>query len=514
MPEPPPPTASRPAPTASDAPAASGPAPATAHARTTGRTIRETTGESPPEATREATGHPTDTAPAPTPSPVSAPVLVPMSATLAADEALARRRAAGERVLSMASGEIGLPVLPALADRLAAAATENAYGSVPGSPALRTAVAGYWERRGMPVDPDLVVAGPGSKSLLFAVLLAIGGDVIVPVPSWVSYAAQARLVGARPIPVPIRPGQGGVPDPARLREAVADARASGRRPRAVIVTVPDNPTGTVASEATVRELAATARELDLIVVSDEIYGDLVYDGSAPAVSPALHAPERTVVTTGLTKNLAVGGWRTGVARLPDGEPGRALHTRLVAVASQIWSSPPAPVQAAAAYAFGEPPEVVERVAASRRLHETVVRAVAARFTAVGAKLHPVAATCYLYPDFEPLRDHLADAHGVHDGDALAALFSERYGIGVLPASAFGEPGRPLRIRAATSHFYGETAERRTAALEAADPPALPWIRESVDRVGEALADLTGRADLAGPADLTGAQVPSALAPHP
>ncbi|WP_460037667.1 aminotransferase class I/II-fold pyridoxal phosphate-dependent enzyme [Streptomyces cavourensis] len=240
----------------------------------------------------------------------------------------------------------------------------------------------------------------------------------------------------------------------------------------------------------------------------------------------MHAPERTVVTTGLTKNLAVGGWRTGVARLPDGEPGRALHTRLVAVASQIWSSPPAPVQSAAAYAFGEPPEVVERVAASRRLHEAVVRAVAARFTAVGAELHPVAATCYLYPDFEPLRNHLADAHGVHDGDGLAALFSERYGIGVLPASAFGEPGRPLRIRAATSHFYGETAQRRTAALESADPLALPWIRESVDRVGEVLADLTGRADVtgragltnradpAGPADLTGAQVPAALAPHP
>ncbi|NEE62037.1 pyridoxal phosphate-dependent aminotransferase, partial [Streptomyces sp. SID8455] len=66
-----------------------------------------------------------------------------------------------------------------------------------------------------------------------------------------------------------------------------------------------------------------------------------------------------------------------------------------------------------------------------------------------------------------------------------------YGVGVLPATAFGEPGRPLRIRAATSHFYGETDERRTAALEAADPLALPWIRGSVDRVGEVLADLTG-----------------------
>lgn len=160
----------------------------------------------------------------PEPAPVS------MSATLAADEALARRRLAGERVLSMASGEIGLPVLTTLRDRLAAAAGENAYGSVAGSPALRTAVAGYWERRGLGIDPELVVAGPGSKALLFALLLAIGGDVIVPVPSWVSYAAQARLVGARPIPVPILPGQGGVPDPERLREAVADARAAGLNP--------------------------------------------------------------------------------------------------------------------------------------------------------------------------------------------------------------------------------------------------------------------------------------------
>ncbi|MEU1040718.1 pyridoxal phosphate-dependent aminotransferase [Streptomyces sp. NPDC005551] len=421
----------------------------------------------------------------PEPTPVS------MSATLAADEALDRRRRAGERVLSMAAGEIGLPVLPALRERLAAAAGENAYGSVAGSPLLRTAVAGYWERRGLAMDPGLVVAGPGSKALLFALFLAIGGDVIVPVPSWVSYAAQARLVGARSTPVPILPGQGGVPDPDRLREAVAAARAAGRNPRTVVVTVPDNPTGTVASADTVRRLAEVARELDLFIVSDEIYCDLVYDTSAPAVSPARLAPERTVVTTGLTKNLALGGWRTGVARLPDSEQGRALHARLVAVASQIWSSPPAPVQTAAAYAFTEPSEVTDRVTASRRLHERVVRAVAARFTAAGAELAPVAATCYLYPDFEPLRDSLARTHGVHDGDALVRLLSERHGVGVLPASAFGERGRPLRIRAATSRLYGETAEQRTAALEAADPLALPWIRESVDRVGEVLARLTG-----------------------
>ncbi|AKN71678.1 aminotransferase [Streptomyces sp. PBH53] len=416
---------------------------------------------------------------------------IPMSATLAADEALDRRRRAGEQVLPMAGGEIGLPVLPELRRRLAAAADANAYGPVPGSQALRASAAGYWERRGLATDPGLVVAGPGSKPLLFALLLAVGGDVVVPVPSWVSYAAQARLVGAHPVPVPIAAGQGGVPDPERLRAAVTAARAAGRDPRCVVVTLPDNPTGTVASPDTVRRLAALARELDLVIVSDEIYCDLVYDASVPAESPARHAPERTVVTTGLTKNLAVGGWRTGVARLPDSGIGRALHGRLVSVASQIWSSPPAPVQAAAAYAFGEPREVTERVAASRRLHEIVVRAVAGRLTAAGARVAPVRATCYLYPDFGPLRDHLARAHGVHGGADLVRFLGERHGVGVLPAGAFGESGDPLRIRVATSRLYGEDDERRTAALTAPDPLGLPWIRRYLEQFDTALADLTG-----------------------
>ncbi|MFJ4675556.1 aminotransferase class I/II-fold pyridoxal phosphate-dependent enzyme [Kitasatospora sp. NPDC088783] len=439
------------------------------------------------------------------------PAPVTLSATLAADEALARRRAAGEQVLMMASGEIGLPVLPELRERLAAAVGEATYGPVAGSPALRAAAAGYWRRRGLAAEPDAVVAGPGSKSLLFAAVKAIGGDVVVPRPSWVSYAAQAALAGATALRVPVRPGEGGVPDPDALREAVRAARAAGRDPRSVVVTLPDNPTGNVASPDTVRQLAEAARELDLTVISDEIYTDLVFDPDTPAASPALFAPERTVVTGGLTKNLAVGGWRTGVALLPSGPAGRQLRDRLVAVASQIWSSPPAPVQAAAAYAFDEPPEVTARVAAARRLHGRVVRAVAERFTAAGALLDPVRATCYLYPDFEPLREPLA-AHGVHTGTALARLLTDRHGLGVLAAEEFGEDPGPLRLRAATSRLYGDTAERQEAALAAADPLDLPWIRASVDRIEEVLADLaTPPVTASAPAPATARTTPPVTA---
>ncbi|MGA8462622.1 MAG: aminotransferase class I/II-fold pyridoxal phosphate-dependent enzyme, partial [Trebonia sp.] len=124
--------------------------------------------------------------------------MVGVSATLAANEALAERRRRGERVLPLAFGEAGVPVAPVLRDALATASFQNAYGPVAGSADLRTAVAGYWTRRGLPTAPGDVVCGPGSKALLFGLLLGLHGvDVAIPRPSWVSYAAQAALTGVR-----------------------------------------------------------------------------------------------------------------------------------------------------------------------------------------------------------------------------------------------------------------------------------------------------------------------------
>jgi aspartate aminotransferase len=415
---------------------------------------------------------------------------IPMSATLAAHEALSRRRQAGEPVLPLAFGEAGLPVPPLLARALAAAASSgNGYGPVAGQPALRRAAAGYWARRGLPTSPQAVVAGPGSKALLFGLLLAAGADVAVPRPSWVSYAAQTTLIGARPHFVPTPPGEGGVCDPARLAQAARAARAAGRRIGSVIVTLPDNPTGQLARPATVRALAEVAAEFGLVIISDEIYRDLRYDTAPPLVSPAELAPDRTVVTTALSKSLALGGWRIGVARMPDGPLGRALRDRLVGVGSEIWSATAGPVQEAAALAFSEPPELAERVAASRRLHARVCRAVAARLAAAGAEVASPQAAFYLYPDFTAWRERLARHHQVATGPELARLLLARYGMGVLPASAFGEDEAVLRLRVATGLLYGDTTEQREQALAAADPLALPWIARALDRIGDVMAGL-------------------------
>ncbi|ACY98171.1 MULTISPECIES: pyridoxal phosphate-dependent aminotransferase [Thermomonospora] len=412
-----------------------------------------------------------------------------ISATLAVNETIERKRREGVAVLPLGFGEAGLPLHPALTRELAKAAGRNSYGPVAGSPELRAAAAGYWTRRGLPTDPELVVAGPGSKALLFGLLLALGGEVALPCPSWVSYAAQAALTGAGALPVPTPPDEGGVPDPDLLAEEVARARRAGRRVRSVVVTLPDNPTGRLAGEPTVRRLCRAARELDLLIISDEIYRDLVHDPAVAVSSPALFAPERTVITTALSKHLAAGGWRLGVARLPDSPLGHRLRAELLGIGSEIWSCAPAPVQHAAAYAFSEPPELTEHVDRSRRLHAAVARAVAARFAAAGCRVPQPQASFYLYPDFSPLAGPLAD-RGVRTGPELAELLLEGHGVGTLPGSAFGEPDTALRLRVATSLLYGESEEQRLQALHAPDPAGLPWIARSLDRLSEVLEEVT------------------------
>ena len=114
---------------------------------------------------------------------------------------------------------------------------------------------------------------------------------------------------------------------------------------------------------------------------------------------------------------------------------------------------------------------------------------AATFAAAGVTVPAPQAAFYTYPDFAPWREHLARRHGVVTGADLAGHLLDVYGMGVLPASAFGERESALRLRVATGLLYGETEEERECALAAPDPLALPWIAAALARLAEVLADL-------------------------
>jgi aspartate aminotransferase len=226
------------------------------------------------------------------------------------------------------------------------------------------------------------------------------------------------------------------------------------------------------------------------VISDEIYADLIHTDTG-FTSVAAIDPAHCVITGGLSKSLALGGWRIGVARVPRTPFGQALLDRTRAIASEIWSCIPGPTTAAARVAYNEPPEIVAHTHASRRLHAQVSQALYAAVQGTGAACREPMAAFYLYPDLGGLRDRL-EASGIDGSSALARALLERHGIAVLPGEAFGDDPRALRFRMATSLLYGETEEQRWAAMDAAEAgraAELPAVSHAVARLRVALGTL-------------------------
>jgi aspartate aminotransferase len=186
--------------------------------------------------------------------------------------------------------------------------------------------------------------------------------------------------------------------------------------------------------------------------------------------------------------MALGGWRIGFCRVPDGPLGAEAASALSGIASEVWSSLAAPMQHAAGYVLGEPQDVRDHVAASRRLHRLVATAAHERVVAAGALCRPPSGAFYLYPDLEPVRPALAE-RGVSTGAQLAELLLERHDVAVLQGDAFGDDPRALRFRMATSLLYGADDAQRWEALHADDPVDLPWIAGALERLGEALRAL-------------------------
>ncbi|MGH3311078.1 MAG: aminotransferase class I/II-fold pyridoxal phosphate-dependent enzyme, partial [Streptomyces sp.] len=239
-----------------------------------------------------------------------------------------------------------------------------------------------------------------------------------------------------------------------------------------------------------RAVCEIAGRHGLVVIADEIYAELCHDGNAPSATRYL--PERTVMTSGLSKSMALGGWRIGFARVPGGPWGDRLLQNLTGVASEVWSSLAAPMQAVAAHILRDPPEALAHIERARGLHATVATAVHSEFTAAGAVCRIPEAGFYLYPDFEPVRAVLT-AQGIGTGAELAGALLERHGVGVLAGEAFGDAREGLRARVATSLLYGESDAQRQQSLESADPLSLPWIQGSLEHLRGALSALTAGA---------------------
>ncbi|OLD68110.1 MAG: aspartate aminotransferase [Candidatus Rokubacteria bacterium 13_1_20CM_70_15] len=288
------------------------------------------------------------------------------SSTLAVQAKAKALRARGVDVISFGAGEPDFDT----PERIKAAAVEamrrgqTKYTDVAGVPELRAAVCAKLKRdHGLAYEPDDVLVSCGAKHTLFNMAVAVldpGDEVLIPSPYWVSYPEQARLVGGMPVEVPTREATGFDLDPERLAAAVTP------RTKAIVLNSPNNPTGAVFSAEALGNVARLAVDAGLLVVSDECYEALTFEGrhvSIASLGPEIKA--RTLVINTCSKAYAMTGWRIGYAAGP-----RALIRAMTDVQSQVTSNASSVAQWAAVEALLGPQDEVRVMAAEfdRRRH--------------------------------------------------------------------------------------------------------------------------------------------------
>lgn len=381
---------------------------------------------------------------------------IPPSPTLAISARAKELAAAGRDVLNLSAGEPDFTTPEFIREAAVAALArgETHYTPADGTPALKRAIADKFEREnGLEYAPEEIIATCGAKQALYNLCMALlnpGDEVLIPAPYWVSYPAIARLAGAEPVILPCSPEADFKLRPDQLAEAV------GSKTRLLVLNSPNNPSGAVYSRSELEALAEVlAAHENLLVVTDDIYEHLLYDGDGFAniamAAPALR--ERCVVVNGVSKAYAMTGWRLGYAAGPAW-----LIGAMKKLQSQSTSNPASVSQAAAVAALtGDQGCVVEMRDAFRARRDRFVAALN-EVRGLHCALPPGA--FYAFCD---CREATA-ACDLADDLAFAAWLLEGPELAVVPGGAFGMPGFVRFSYACNQATLDAAAERLRRAL--------------------------------------------------
>ena len=405
-----------------------------------------------------------------------------LSPTLAANELAQARRKRGLDVLHMGFGESPFPVPARLNKALQDNAGLKQYLPTAGLPELQEAVAKYYrENTDLDTDAYDVIVAPGSKLILYALQMAVEGDLLMPVPSWVSYAPQAHMLHTGIVKVPTTLNDEGYHIcPQALKNTITQAREAGQNPSKIILNYPNNPTGLTFTEDNLKEIAEVCVAEDVLIISDEIYGFVNFTGE-PYRSIAKYAPTHTAITTGLSKHLSLGGWRVGVGFIPKAVSG--LHKMLCTIASETWSCVPAPIQQASVEAYKNHKDIEEHIAACSAVHEHMNCYIGKKLRQSGISVPQPQGAFYSYPNFDEQRSAL-NKLGVTTSTELAAYLGEHYGLIALPGAAFGEDANSLTLRLSGCDYDGTTALKAYQDGTTLDDT---FVKTYAPRVVEALA---------------------------
>ena len=372
------------------------------------------------------------------------------SSTLKINEISRMLESKGKKIYKFGFGQSPFQVPDIVVDELKNNAFQNKYLPMQGLFELREAVAKYTsKKKNYEYKAENIIIGPGSKELMFLLHVIFDGEIILPAPSWVSYAPQAILGRNKTHILETKRENNWFPTAEELEELILKDK---NKNYLLFLNSPNNPSGQVCKN--LNEISEVVKKYNLIILSDEIYSELTFDDDYQSISN--FCPEKTIISTGLSKWCGAGGWRLGYFIIPDSL--KSIRDTINVLASETFSAVSAPIQYASIKAYEH--DHIEYIKHSREILKIVGSYVYENLKSNKILINKPQGGFYLMPEF--LNNKFKTSSEMCD-DIL-----NKTGVALLPGSDFGFKNDKMLARLSFTDFDGATIMKKISNNKSID----------------------------------------------
>ncbi len=360
-----------------------------------------------------------------------------LSATLKINEISNKLEKKGKKIIKFGFGQSPFPVPDEIVEELKKNAHQKSYLPIQGLEDLREAIAKYEsKKKNKNFSAEQIIVGPGSKELMFLLQVSFDGEVILPVPSWVSYKPQSIIAYNNFHSLETIAENNWYPTPESLKKLVLKNKQQNYL---LILNSPNNPSGQVCKN--IKEIAEIVKKYNIIVLSDEIYSELTFDENYESLSN--YCPDKVIISNGLSKWCGAGGWRLGYFVIPD-ELNQLKHSIKV-LASETFSAVSSPIQFAAISAFNNSHS--DYIKKAKKILKYIGEYVYNNIKSNNIILNKPMGGFYLMPEF-------INKKFKNSADMCADLLNKK-GVALLPGSDFGFSKDKMISRLSYTDFDGK-----------------------------------------------------------
>ncbi len=359
-----------------------------------------------------------------------------LSSTLRINEISRNLELEGKKIYKFGFGQSPFQVPEDVVSELKNSAHQNKYLPMQGLDELRTVVSKYEnKKKNQNYKAENVIIGPGTKELMFLLQILFDGEILLPAPSWVSYAPQSIISRNKFHWIETTSENNWFPTAEEIEKIILKNK---NQKYLLFLNSPNNPSGQICSN--LKEISNVAKKYDILILSDEIYSELSFNNNYKSISEFY--PEKTIISNGLSKWCGAGGWRLGYFLIPDVL--KELTKSLKILASETFSSVSAPIQYSAIAAYENNHE--EYINNSRLILKEVGEYVYDNLKSNKININKPQGGFYLMPEFLVTK--------FSTSEEMCSDILKKTGIALLPGSDFGFSKERMIARLSFTDFDG------------------------------------------------------------